>query len=272
MRKSSTHKRRQTWLSQKRVAALNKSRMTTRSQVGDELQFADAYGHPIEPLSGICVLAMHFRPGASDSDTERIQSMLTNLNVDGVLSAGWGVDKYPGFAPCDFKSFIPQNVAAACHNFARVVCLDYFYLPAHYYFENYGSNWVSQKIQTLLQGVVECVILPYDRLGEERGSKGGLAETGSLLEQIRISLGAPIPYFNLSWAQAEKFHPLVKASGEDFLPLVTSRTGKHVNTSARYNYLSSGRSFAVFHKGDEGATKILLANMCQLRTGSRRGS
>ena len=34
-----------------RVAALYKSRMTTRSQVGDELQFADAYGHPIEPLS-----------------------------------------------------------------------------------------------------------------------------------------------------------------------------------------------------------------------------
>ena len=260
MQKRSTHKRRQTWPSQKRATAL---RMTTRSQLGDKLQFADAYGHPIEPLSGICVLAMHFRPGASDTDTERIQSMLTNLSVDGVLSAGWGVDKYPGFAPCDFKSFIPPNVAAACHKFARVVCLDYFYLPAHYYFENYGSNWVSQKVQTLLQGVVECVILPYDRLGEERD----LAETGSLLEQI--SLGAPIPYFNLSWSEAEKFHPLVKASGEDFLPLVTSRTEKHVNISARDNYLSKdhvrGRSFAVFHRGDEVATKRLLANMCQLR-------
>lgn len=237
--------------------------MTTRSHLGDKLQFADAYGHPIEPRSGICVLAMHFRPGASDSDTERIQSMLTNLSADGVLSAGWGANKYPGFAPCNFKSFIPQNVAAACHEFAKVVCLDYFYLPAHYYFENYGSNWVSQKVQTLLQGVVTCVILPYDRLGENRG----LAETGSLLEQIsqQTSLRAPIPYFDLSWSEAEELHPLVKASGEDFLPLVTFSTNKHVNISARDNYLSSVRSFAVFHRGDEVATKNLLANMCQLR-------
>lgn len=37
------------------------------------------------------------------------------------------------------------------------------------------------------------------------------------------------PYYRLAECR------LLKASGEDFLPLVTSRTEKHVNTSARYN-------------------------------------
>merc|ERR1711957_20527 len=96
-------------------------------------------------------------------------------------TAAWGKESYPGFVGCDFKQSIPRGVQETCHKFARVVCLDYFYLPAHYYAENYGTNWVSGKVAELLQGTVECVILPYDCLGKKRG----LDENGSMDEQIK---------------------------------------------------------------------------------------
>ena len=45
-----------------------------------------------------------------------------------------------------------QMRAAAQPVHAKVVALDYFFLPAHYYAENYGTNWASEKVGALLGG------------------------------------------------------------------------------------------------------------------------
>lgn len=224
------------------------------------IQFTDANGDPVDPKYGVCCLAMHFRPEhPNDSDTARILSMLQNLAVDGVLSAGWGVQKYPGFVPCDFRYVIPTDVCRACHKHAKVVVLDYFYLPAHYYDENYGTNWISEKVHALLQGSVECVILPYDRLGEERN----LPFTGSLREQIERAKDSGLYYFNISWSEAENIHPLVKASGPNYLQFIASGTNKQISISARDNYLNPSRAFAVFHRQDRTRVTELLKSLCK---------
>lgn len=234
--------------------SLDLDHMTTRSKrrTDQHVQFSDINGSPVEPEYGVCCLAMHFRPNSNfvnEPDTERIRSMMMRLQVDGVLSVAWGTESYPGFCPGDFKAQIPHEVTFACQKSARVVCLDYFYLPAHYYAANYGTNWVSHKIPKLLQSNsnpnpnrVECVILPYDRLGEART----VEPKGSLKEQIENANISENSYFNLSWKEATELHPLVKAS--QHVGLVASGTNKTLNQSARESYLDPERTFAVFHK------------------------
>ena len=154
----------------------------------------------------------------------------------GVLSCCLGYRNLPWILFRDFKAQIPNDVTFACQNSARVVCLDYFYLPAHYYAENYGTNWVSHKIPNLLHNPnhpnrVECVILPYDRLGEART----VEPKGSLKEQIENAKLSEDSYFDLSWKEAAELHPLVKASQD--VGLVASGTNKPLNQSACESYL-----------------------------------
>ena len=243
--------------------------MMTRSKRmrNQHVQFADVNGSPVEPKYGVCCLAMHFRPKfINEPDTERIRSMMMNLHVDGVLSVAWGTETYPGFCSGDFKAQIPFDVTFACQNSARVVCLDYFYLPAHYYAENYGTNWVSHKIPNLLHNPdhpnrVECVILPYDRLGEART----VEPKGSLKEQIENAKLSEDSYFDLSWKEATELHPLIKASQD--VGLVASGTNKPLNQSACESYLDPDRAFAVFHKPNEKEeVRGTLRSMC-IRTG-----
>lgn len=251
------------WRASARVDLLQTYRSVTRASKKQmhelqHAQFADMYGLAVQPEYGVCCLAMHFRPPetVNDPDTKRILSMMQRLQVDGVLSVAWGAQSYPGFCHGDFKAQIPHEVTLACHKSARVVCLDYFYLPAHYYAENYGTNWVSDKIPALLQGRVECVILPYDRLGESRT----LNPNGSLVEQIEnASEDSELSYFDLSWEEATELHPLVKAS--EHVDLIASGTNKPLNQSACDSYLKQERAFAVFHKNKEGQVRQTLSGM-----------
>lgn len=225
--------------------------------------FANAEGEAVsKPSLGVCCLAMHFRPWAKtvDSDNERIISMLGNLRVDGVLSVAWGETPYPGFYDSDLRELEPK-VIDACGAHAKVVALDYFWLQSAYYETNYGTDWASDKVQTFLDKGVPCVILPYDKGGEARA----LETTGSLLEQIQRATAAGLcpPYFDISWEEAKMLHPLVKASEETYLDLVTPKN-KPVNLSAFERYLNETRTFAVFHRQDQAKTAIidLLTRCC----------
>lgn len=256
------------------------------------LAFADAGGSAVTPREGVCCLAMHFRPRSLDADTDtiRIQSMLTNLNVDGVLSVAWGITSYPGFCGADFKQRVPLSVIEACRRDAKVVCLDYLWLQRHYYRSNYGGNWVSQKAIALLEGGVRCVILPYDLGNEEdtddasclacqlrdagvrrsdqvvdMGEGSGLATSGGVVGSESLlpvfEVGAQnLSFFDLTWRQAEVLHPLVAATRH--VNLVSTQTGRSVHTSS-LNYLSKDRSFAVFFKSD-GAEEAVrcLRRLC----------
>ena len=79
------------------------------------------------------------------------------------------------------------------------------YLPGTGYSSIYGTNWASEKVGQLLDGSVECVILPYDNL------------SGSLNAQIDASPECPA-HFGMSWEEAEKLHPLVMPPKRIILP------------------------------------------------------
>lgn len=217
--------------------------------------FTNAEGEEVSsPSFGVCCLGMHFRPWSKkvDSDNERIRSMLNNLQVDGVLSVAWGDASYPGFYESDLRRIKPA-VLDACGAHAKVVALDYFWLQSSYYETNYGTNWASEKVQTFLDKGVPCVILPYDKEGEKRQ----LETTGSLFEQIQRAKAAGLcpPYFDISWEEAKELHPLVKASEEKYIDLVTTKNIP-VSLSAFNLYLNDTRTFAVFHRQDQTETTI----------------
>ena len=251
--------------------AQGKRRRTRTLRADGGIELATADGVVAAPDGdGVCCFAMHFRPDREgDLDTMRLRAMVECLSVDCLLSVAWGEDSYPGFAPCDFKSDIRADVLAACHR-CKVVCLDYFYLPGTYYQSNYGTNWVSRKVPLLLQGDVMCVILPYDRLGEQR-QVGSWDSTGSLREQILGGGGnidAELCFFDMSWAEALEMHPLVKASAAACTPCAASgsRGGAvQVSESARELYLRSERAFAVFHVAPKEEVVCALRCLCGRR-------
>lgn len=73
-----------------------------------------------------------------------------------------------------------------------------------YYFNNYGTNWVSTNVLSLLHGEVDCVVLPYDRLNGDSQC--------SLRHRIREekAKGYCPSVCNLAWQDALELHPLSK--------------------------------------------------------------